>query len=178
MDADLAGHPVTTPYRASRSVLVDGHPVRLLTEPLLLDDLDAGDWFIGLSGELYEVSCPAATHPNGWTEATNLSMPVETERALLAGSGGGEPDTGPREGFFTFPGQDVVIDRVLELVPATGQAPAGEQGTSVLGALTARWVASDPAPARADGGNAAGPIHGSGREPLRRARVGEPEPRG
>lgn len=56
-------------------MLVDEQPVRVLTEPVLLDDLGSGDlvhrnlgsgdWFIGPAGELYEVSRPAVAHPNG-----------------------------------------------------------------------------------------------------------------
>lgn len=154
--ADLAGHRVTAPYRASHSVLVDGHPVRLLTEPLLLDDLGSGDWFIGPFGELYEVSCPAAaTHPNGWTEVTNLSTPVETERVLLDESGGGEPDNGPGEEFS--PGQDVVVERVLELVrrPARPRLVSGERRCRARSPSAGSSLTVTPA--RADGGPLPGP---------------------
>ncbi|KAA1018284.1 hypothetical protein FVA95_24030 [Pseudonocardia sp. EV170527-09] len=124
-------------------MLVDEQPIRVLTEPVLLDDLASGDWFIGPSGELYEVSRPATAHPNGWTETTNLSMPVRTEQTLLAEYGGYEPGTGPRDGFFSFPGQEVLVERVLELAAAPQQGPLDDHGTSVLAALTDRWVADD-----------------------------------
>lgn len=130
---------------ASRTVLVDEQPIQVLTEPVLLDDLASGDWFIGPSGELYEVSRPAAAHPNGWTETTNLSMPVRTEQTLLAEYGGCEPGTGPRDGFFSFPGQEVLVEQVLELAAASEQDLVDDGGRSVLAALTARWVTSGAA---------------------------------
>lgn len=123
-------------------MLVDEQPIRVLTEPVLLNDVGSGDWFIGPSGELYEVSRPATAHPNGWTETTNLSMPVRTEQTLLAEYDGCEPGTGPRDGFFSFPSQQVLVERVLELAAAPQQGPLDDHGTSVLAALTARWVTS------------------------------------
>lgn len=126
-------------------MLVDEQPIQVPTEPVLLDDLASGDWFIGPSGELYEVSRPATAHPNGWTETTSLSMPVRTEQTLLAEYGGYEPDAGPRDGFFSFPGQEVLVEQVLELAAASEQGPVDDGGRSVLAALTARWVTSGAA---------------------------------
>ncbi|MBN9801190.1 hypothetical protein DMP15_28705 [Pseudonocardia sp. UM4_GMWB1] len=52
---------MTSQDRDARTVLVDFQPVRMLAGSALIDALGSGDWFVGSSGELSEVTCSASS---------------------------------------------------------------------------------------------------------------------
>ncbi len=126
------------PAAGGRTVTVHDEPVRVHTEQVELTALGRDDWFIGPSGDLYEVAQPAAEHPSGWVEVTDLSMSDDAEQAAQR-RGVAEPGTSPRDGFFSY-ATLVTIDRVVGLAPATEQGAASEQRAAVLRWLTARWT--------------------------------------
>lgn len=121
-----------------RHVTVDGRPVLVETEPALLTGLGADDWFIGPDKALHEVTVASDDDLRGWTHVLNLSMSGD-EEAALAAQGGYADGAGPREGFFSYPGQEVVVDRV---VGVAGQAAVDDEHAAVVGALTERWVSA------------------------------------
>lgn len=126
---------------AGRTVTVAEQPVRVHVEPVEMADLGRDDWFIGPDGALYEVARPAAEHPSGWTDVTNLSMSSDEEQTARQ-RGDAEPGTSPRDGFFSYP-NPVTIDRVVALAPADEQGLVGEEQAAALGALTERWAGAE-----------------------------------